>query len=431
MKKTLSLLCLGIGLLSCMEKTQVVVPVVQEPVLLDSLYLSSKTRYFTVQDKQLDVEGDTIWGRLLNDAQFVVFGERHSSARISELISALVPKLSQADYRNIAFEIGPHSAQKLRELSLRSDNTINALKAFNDRYFNEEMEMEAIPFFYGLEDAEFLKRISASKIHFWGVDQEFFYAAHFLNDELLRLAAGKPNIGEIKARKRKLDERLDYWYAQSKTSDEEIDVFGELQKEAVLEAYFSVFNERDVKARSIIHDLKFSWDIYSRWRSGSHADRVSYMRNQFMDNYEHAMDFEKFPKVFLKLGQAHASQIISNGAYDLGHMCNELAQKNGTRSVNINSWTSYFREDGTESNYLQKRSYYKRLKDFTCLADRNRWAIIDLESIRSDVEKGFLLLPQNGDFHDINALINAYDYQLIIPLDHYPTDNRTVVDQNT
>lgn len=426
MKKTLSILCLSIGLLSCTDQTQVVSDIVPEPVLLDSVYIASKTKYFTVENDQISSEGAAIWKELFNNSQFVVFGERHSSARTSELISALVPMFQQTGYRNAAFEIGPHSAQKLRELSLRSENTVNALKAFNDRYYNEAMDVEAIPFFFGVEDAEFLKKISANKIHFWGVDQEFFYAAHFLNDELLRLASGKPSYGRVKTSKIKLDKRIDYWYEQSKNSEEEIDVFGELQKEEVLQNFFSEFNEKDVKARSIISDLKTSWDIYSRWRSGSHADRVSYMRNQFMDNYEHAMDTDKFPKVFLKVGQAHASQVISNGAYDLGYMCNELAKKNANHCINLNSWTGYYMEDGEESNVLQKRTYYKRLKSFTCFADRNRWAMIDLESIREDVDKGYLLLPDDGDYHAVKHLIEAYDYQLIMPLDHMPEVNRTV-----
>ena len=203
-------------------------------------------------------------------------------------------------------------------------------------------------------------------------------------------------------------------------------MFAELLKERSLQDFFAVFDEKDVKAKSIIHDLKLSWDIYSRWRKDSHADRVSYMRNQFMDNYEHATTSRKNPKVFVKVGQAHAAQTISNGAYDLGYMCNELAQKNGTKCININSWTSYYLEETEVVNVLQERSYYKRFKSFTCFADKDQWTIIDLVSIREDVAKGHLLLPQNGDYHAIKKLIEAYDYQLIMPLDQMPKENRSI-----
>lgn len=426
MRKILGVLTLSIGLLGCAEKAQKPIPTAITPVLLDSVYLASKTKYFSIKNDTLQGVAAEIWEQILDDSQFVVFGERHNSLRTSELISALVPTLHKSTYHDIAFEVGPHSAQKLRELSLRSEQTVNALKLFNDKYYNKAFEMEAIPFFYGVADAEFLKKISAYKIHFWGVDQEFYYAAHFLNDELLKLAAGKSAYGQIRSNKRKLDQRLNYWFEKAE-NEEGISVFSELLKEKCLQDFFAVFNEKDVKAKSIIHDLKLSWDIYDRWRSGSHADRVSYMRNQFMDNYEHASTSRKNPKVFVKIGQAHAAQIISNGAYDIGYLCEEIAQNNGTNCTNINTWTSYYLENDTLSNVLEAYDYYKRLQHFTCFADKEKWAIIDLVSVRKDVNEGRLLLPQNGDYHAIKRLIEAYDYQLIMPVDQTPKANRSLV----
>jgi len=56
-------------------------------------------------------------------------------------------------------------------------------------------------------------------------------------------------------------------------------------------------------------------------------------------------------------------------------------------------------------------------------AKRDEWTIIDLESIREDVKNNKIALPKDGDFHKMNSLIQGYDYQFILPIDQYITDN--------
>jgi len=172
-------------------------------------------------------------------------------------------------------------------------------------------------------------------------------------------------------------------------------------------------------------DLKISWDIYSRWRKGSHADRVSYMRNNFKKFHDSEVNrTNDEPKVFLKFGQSHASQIISQGCYDLGHFVNELAASKKVKCININSWTRYYLEEDKEIDYLEEHeNFYKRYKLFIDFERKDKWTIIDLESIRKDLKNNKIALPNDGDFHKLNSLIQGYDYQFILPLDQEITYN--------
>ena len=125
--------------------------------------------------------------------------------------------------------------------------------------------------------------------------------------------------------------------------------------------------------------------------------------------------------MFLKFGQVHMAQIPMKGAFDLGYLTEELARRNGTRTTNINTWTRYHEEDGKEIDNLPR--FYRRVSLFAELGVRDRWTLIDLTSIREDLDAGRIALPTNGDYHELNWYLRAYDYQLILPLDRTVTPN--------
>ena len=77
-----------------------------------------------------------------------------------------------------------------------------------------------------------------------------------------------------------------------------------------------------------------------------------------------------------------------------------------------------------EIDYFTKYpNFYKRYQPFINLGRRNEWTIINLKSIREDLSINKIKLPNNGDFHKLNALIQGYDFQFILPLDKDVTYN--------
>ncbi len=415
--------------LSCKEKQSGTIVVKGHSLgkvsVIDSSYVATKTKYFKIQDRTIIGGGRTMLDTLISTSQFIMFGELHGSKNTSQLITALVPLLHKAGFNHTAFEVGPYSAKKLVSLSTPPSATVDNLKKFTSRYAGKEDNQVPIPFFDGLEDAYFLQSIRTHDMNLWGLDQEYYSATLYFMDELLSFVKKDANYAIIKSEKEKASKIIASWYTKEENSDTDIDIFNEFQKEPAVQQYLNRFRD-DETTKTIVNDLEISWDIYSRWRSDSHADRISYMRNNFMKYYQEALKTEVKPKVFLKFGSLHASKILTNGCYDLGNLVTELATKNGTKATIINSWNRYYsNEKGEEIDYLKKYSrYYKRVRDFIVMAKTNEWAIIDLKSIRNDIKNGRIALPTNGNYHRVKQLLDGYDYQLILPLDKAVTPNK-------
>ena len=384
---------------------------------IDTTYLSSKTYHFHVANDSIYGAGSKVLDKIIRESQYIVYGERHNSKETSKLISALIPKLSAQGYSALGLEVGPNGAEKLKELIVPYQSTIQNLKEFNTKYYKKEVESKPMVFFSGVEDAEFLAKVSKHNMDLIGLDQEHYYAIFFLTDEILLSAKNSTNYAKLELLKQQADQFILQSFIKDEQSDEEIDLFKNILDNDDVQKFFKEASATSTKAAKIIKDLKISWDIYSRWRDDSHADRISYIRNNFEDFVK---DKKANAKVFVKVGNIHAIQIVNKGVYDIGHYANELAKKQNRKCTNIDSWTRYYLEDGKEEDYEE---WYLREKLFIQFAKKDQWTIFNLESIRSDIENGKIKLPTNGDFHSLNSMIQGYDYQLILPQDQYITPN--------
>ena len=388
---------------------------------IDTAYISSKLSYFTIDNNKIEGQGKKVLHKMIDESQFIVFGESHYSKQTSILTEALIPLLSKANFNDFLAEVGPSTSEKLIELSTPHTKTVQNLKAFITKYKYKELGETAdpIPFFAGIEDASFLKAIREHKMKLWGIDQEYFYSILFFTDELLKEAKNKSNYSEIEKLKIKVDKII--FKHLKDDEDEKIDsALLLIDRDKNVTEFFNQFDEKDIKATKIINDLKFSWDIYIRWRKGSHADRISYMRNNLLKIYNN----DKKAKMFVKIGSLHALKIISNSAYDIGNLTEELAKENNTISSSINSWRPFYKENGKVINNLKNYSnYYRRYSVFTGFAKENKWAIINLKSIREDLRLKKIKLPSDGAYHALKKIINGYDYQLILPVDESVTYN--------
>lgn len=419
MKKIITILCVAFMsiMLSAQNKTK----------KLDTELLKTYTNYFTIDNNQINGEGAKVLKNLINNSQFVVYGEMHGSKQTSIINEALIPLLADSGFKHFVIEVGPHSANKLTQLSTPNNKTIEQLKRFNKSYTVSEGEQTAvpIPFFDNVSDAKFLQAARKNGMDLWGIDQEFYFSAFFLMDELTKTAKNKTNYDHIvQLQNQAKDIMFKHFMGEFKKEND--GAYNLIIKEPVVNDYLNAFGTSNKKAQSIIKDLKISWKIYIDWRNDSHVDRISYMRNNFMKHYNQALKSEKQPKVYTKIGSLHAKKIVSNGAYDIGELAESLAQKNGTQATTIGSWRPYeITEDGSLINNFDKyKRSYKRYKIFMPLAKQDQWAIVNLKAIRTAIENNEISLPKDGSYHKLRQLIYAYDYQLILPADHQTTPNR-------
>lgn len=407
--------CNDSDLPSNLDKSEKAIATIAETI--DSTYLSSKTYHFHVANDSIYGAGSKVLDKIIRESQYIVYGERHNSKVTSKLISALIPKISAQGYSALGLEVGPNGAEKLKELMVPYEGTIQNLKEFNKKYYKKQAESTPMVFFSGVEDAEFLAKASKHNFDLIGLDQEHYYSIFFLTDEILLNAKNSANYSKLELLKQKADQFILQSFIKDEQSDEGIDLFKNILDNHDVQNFFKEASSTSTKAAKIISDLKISWDIYTRYQDDSHADRISYIRNNFEDFVKDNAN----AKVFVKVGNIHAIQIFNKGVYDIGHYANELATKQNKKCTNINSWTRYYLEDGEEQDY--EEWYLRKEKLFIQFAKKDQWTIFDLESIRSDIENGKIKLPTNGDFHTLNSMIQGYDYQLILPQDQYITPN--------
>lgn len=398
----------------------------EQPVL-DTEFLKKHTFYFTIDNNSVSGKGKDVLEHIASKSQFVVYGESHGSEQTSVFNKAFIPMLADSGFKYFAIEVGPHSADKLMELSTPANKTVENLRVFNSAYtvVQRDEVAEPIPFFTSITDAQFLKEARTRNMQLWGIDQEFYFSVFFLMDELTKTAKDSPNYNKILTLHDNAKGKM-YQHFIAEFKDENEGAYELIKKEEAVKNYFAAFDITNEKAQAIISDMQISWDIYIHWRNDSHVDRISYMRNNFMKHYNKALKTAKEPKVFAKIGSLHAKKTYSNGAYDLGELTASLAKKNTTISTSINSWRPFDKgEKGKTINNFEKyiRSY-RRYQIFFPLAKQDEFAIIDFKAIRKAIEANEIQLPKTGDYHKLRNLIYGYDYQLLLAIDEAPIPNR-------
>jgi hypothetical protein len=390
----------------------------QEAQLLDSSYLSGKVRFFRLDDEGFKGPGAAALDEIAAGSQFVMLGEVHGSPLLSEFVEAWVPMLDQYGFRDFAAEVGPFSGEKLEELANPPEQAQARMQSFYSQYSFKAIDDLPIPFFDGLEDVAFLQQMTEKGWDLWGLDQEYYSSVFFLLDDLLKLAEERQDYEELVVLKKKTEKVIRKWLKKEDRDKEGFPVFSEILQEPAIIAFFNSFGEEDHEALEIIEALKISWDIYDRYRGGaSHNDRVAYIRNNFMRNYEKKLaEGAEAPKVFLKFGRLHASKLEYGDTQDIGQLVHELAEEQGTVCTNIAVWKRYQMVNGESVDLMKKYpKYYSRYLPFMLFGSRDQWALIDLKSIRKDLEAGRIRLPENENTERLRKLIYGFDYQLILP----------------
>lgn len=374
--------------------------------ILDSLDVEKVVTYFQVENAQLKGDGAKILEHYISNSKFFVLGENHNSHHISKLTESLVPLLDKSGYKVAAFEVGPLSAKKLKELSKVPDSTEARLKVFNRKYFTPSMKMSAIPMFNAIVDAAFLKAFAEKKMEIWGIDQEFFFSVLFLAEDLVESKSDDPNYEKIKAA----------WVKAKITTEALFDkmpngVLTKVFTHPDFQEFEKMFDSNDLYAQEVFKRLHETKDIYQ----SHHKYRVDYIRSHFLKNYLSYEKEHQEARYFIKIGSYHASMTSrSMGYFDVGSLTQEIANTENARSTNViiprakHDGKDYIHETPSLLNFYKKDS----------------WAIINLEKLRKDLKANKFQIITHPDTRELNRIINGFDLLLIPPQDKTPVDNR-------
>lgn len=384
-----------------------------QTVFISNLFSQEKTDndlvkenayYFEIKESNPIGEGFDIFRKEIENSQFLILGEEHFSAKVSEFTNAIVPTLSKNGFKYFAAEIGPNSADEISRLIKEEKSLYN----FNTKV-NSLVGEVPIPFFDGKEDELFLKSFIHNDFKIWGLDQEYLTSQVFLIDKLYHLSDNSKNLETSYLAAK----RFAIMETKKGRQDRKYKVFTSLLSSPEINNYFEKLDNNDEEIKKIISDLKKSWEVYKlREDNDLYASihkRLNIMQENFIDYYNGALQIETLPKVFLKIGGVHASKGRSNqNIYDIGNFIMELANYNKRKSVHILIFPSgYVNSDGTISSNIEKEDeqLFNSIIDY----ESDKWTLIDLRSIEKSSWK------HKVESKSLTDYMYRFDYMILTP----------------
>jgi hypothetical protein len=376
----------------------------QQPLTNEDL--AENTTYFSLENGFRD-EGAALLRQEIAGAHFIAYGELHNSQQSALFFDALLKEASKSGFNNLALEIGEYSTRILERLSATPENTAANINSFFKKYGAKNYKWP-IPFVKGVEDAAFLETASALNYDLWGLDHEYLFSAPILFDELILTTDATEELLDLKKEATKAWKKL----KSKKRSCESL-------TSPEIKAFLSKFSAENEQAQAVIKGLKTAWQIYCDYEearySKSNTDRVSFMRENFRDNFEQTAESTgQIPKVIAKLGSYHSSRIMSPLGYkDVGNLMKEMAEK---RQVDV-LYIRYLRRYWQGKDKIDSKDYANS-RTFLTVGKPDQWALIDLRPLREKIKSGELTVSDSEKLEIYN-----YDLMLMAPKDRWVKNN--------
>ncbi len=376
-------------------------------------HIAPYTHYFTLGD-DFSGEGWDYLEKEFEKAQFVLLGEYHNSRQISLFTNQLLKELSPYGFNQLAAEVGPESAKILKRLSDNPEETQGNLNGLYKKYKSKPNKYP-IPFFKGVEDAAFLETARTLDYDLWGLDQEYYFAAPLLFDELMSTVNGHSDYENIlKAKHVATNE----WQTLKRKDSKKKPLNCGILKSEKINAFLDMFDANNQEAQNVIAALKKSWQIYCYHESRdrrSNPSRINYMRSNFLEHFKQYKEKNgEHPKVVTKMGNFHTSRIKSWIGYnDVGHLIEAIAEKYDYHVANLR----FIRRYVGSTDKLGK-SGYKGSETFMSIGEKTRWGFVDVRPLRAKIESGELIATKQEKHEIFN-----YDFIVIIPTDRNVKNN--------
>lgn len=353
--------------------------------------LEKYTYYFDIKDGKIVGEGADFLKKEIAKSQYFLLGEYHNSYRISEFTKALIPVLHDEDYRYFGLEIGPISNRILTELSKNSAKTRENLRRFNSEYYvkTRTRNLTPIPFFGNVSDADFLSEATKRNWKLIGLDQEFSYSYLPLINRMYE------NLS--KKKKRELKETHSKVVEVIKTAYEARLKTGKRHYQAISGAkdyqdFLKSASQNNPKNKAIADALRKTTEIYlnnvNRKYFKANDSRINYMKENLRKGFAEKNFNLKTDKMFLKMGGVHTGKGFGSlSLYEVGNTLHELANFNGSQSLHSTFYSRYYQDkNGKIIDRLENpKSYAYNFKSLLQVAKSDKWTIIDLRPMRSDV----------------------------------------------
>ncbi|MCZ4409724.1 hypothetical protein O3Q51_12950 [Cryomorphaceae bacterium 1068] len=347
-----------------------------------SEHFAKNTYSFTIEKGKMSGQGADLLNEAIDGSQFFLLGEYHNDAGISEITAALLPLLAKEGYKHFAVETGPLAANKIEELGKSKD-----VKTTLNQFYTSHVQLTGdipVPFFQGIEDAEFLEIAMKNGYDLWGLDQEYLGGYLFLLEEAWKNAGMPENLRtEYEAGRKKLME------AYAEVGDKETsEVYNVILADELIQDLLEKLNKTACRSCfSAADEMIASCEIYRDWKADlleNLEGRTDLMKDHFRTYYQNSA--EQMPKVFVKMGGMHTARgLTGNADYEVGNMLYELAAFNGSHDVNVAFATRYYLDEETGEigdNLDFESTWTENMTPLLSVGDKEVWKIIDLRPLK-------------------------------------------------
>lgn len=351
-------------------------------------YLKEHTHYISIDGDLISGPGADWFQNELNNHHFVLMGEYHGDREIGKLTRAMLHSLHAKGFEDFVIETGRHTAEYLENIVQKDSGVVDELTRIIKDYSVDGGDTP-IPFFDGVEDAEFLKKALNDGWDLHGIDQEYLYGNLLWLDEMYRLSdstvsqevyqSAREEIAMIQ--KRSLYERGSLPATDLMNSDK-------------VKAFMESLDTSNAVVKSWTQDVLLSWQIYAwygvRMYHNLHT-RSNLMKDRMTDMLKANTDSTGLPpKTFIKMGGYHTMRGLTyNKEYEIGSYVHALSEYHDLSDLNIGFMFRYFEDEEEEMGYsdnaVGESQWLTEHRPLIQMGAIDQWAIIDMRQVRKDV----------------------------------------------
>jgi len=360
------------------------------------------------------------------DAQFVLIGEDHGIREIPQFAGSVFEMLAPRGFHTLAIETGPNVTSVMQENVAKPDGAAR-MAEFVKRY------PFSVAFYNWREEYAFLQRCaraSDGKVNLWGLDQELMGSAGYLLKRISEQMLG-PDARTMAAQ---LIKENDERYAAAAKTGDPSGLFMMTAKDAELSDFTNLLKTQGTPAaEKMMASLWESREIYKKFMEGqgflSNRQRAQLLKKNFKHDYTTAGEDHAPPtKVMFKFGAYHMYRglnLLNNN--DIGNLVAELADWNGTKSVDIvilgvkgeeAAFGGIGRPSAKQPLDLRadKRGDFSFIEPLLDNMLRDSWTLFDLRALRSHFASYGKVDPE------LTRMIFGYDFLVLVPQTTASTD---------
>lgn len=386
----------------------------------DSITLQDLKPYsydFSITDGEITGEGATVLKEALSNTQVTMLGVDGRTKLEAELTQAFINLLNQEAYKTIVLEAGPASGEVIRKLSKDPTSTIQNIKNLNQRYAFDikDLKIAPIPEVRSIEAAEFIQSAATYNWNILSIGVEYWTGYRMFADELY---ANLPKSDKQAHRNlyQETAQLLDLLYEEiNGQGNEDLFTFtSALKSSKIFNRFLEEMSSYEINNK-IVKAIRFSVEYWYMY-----GNKEFYKKNKLNSAKNKARMAEAFKssgfditkdKLFIQMWKNHLVKgTTPNGFYGIGNTLHELAELNGSTSLNIGVVPRYTEEDGVVKDALNSYDYWnKSYKEIIPLGKKEQWVLVDIRPFNEKFHWGpYIISPQ------MEKVITRFD-MIVIP----------------